>query len=231
MMRWEKCMKILLVEDDERTASFVKKGFEQAGFIVEHANNGQTGLSWALQATFDAAIIDLMIPNLNGIELIEKIRNARIPTPIIILSAKNSVEDKVKGLQSGGDDYLEKPFSFTELLARVNALIRRSSKTTEPTTLTVGPLTMDLLTRKVTRESRDIDLQPREFVLLEYLMRNARQVVSKTMIMEHVWEYNFDPCTNVVEARICRLREKIDRTFDKKLIHTIRGVGYVIEER
>ena len=224
-------MKILLVEDDERTAAFVKKGFEQSGFVVEHANDGEVGLEWALQATFDAAVIDIMLPNLDGISLIEKIRKAKIPTPIIVLSAKGSVEDKVKGLQSGGDDYLAKPFAFTELLARVNALIRRSSKTTEPMTLTVGTLTIDLLTRKVQREGRDIELQPREFVLLEYLMRNARRVVSKTMIMEHVWEYNFDPCTNVVEARICRLREKIDRTFNKKLIHTVRGVGYIIEER
>ena len=224
-------MRILLIEDDMRTAKFIKKGFEQSGFVVEHAGDGQLGLDWMLQSSFDAAIVDVMLPLLDGISLIKKTREASIGTPIIILSAKSSVTDKVYGLQSGGDDYLAKPFSFTELLARVNTLIRRATSTMEPTGISVGSLSIDLLTRKVRREGVDIELCARDFVLLEYLMRNVGRIVSKTMIMEHVWEYNFDPCTNVVEARMCRLRDKVDRNFSTKLIHTVRGLGYVIEER
>jgi DNA-binding response OmpR family regulator len=171
-----------------------------------------------------------MLPGLDGLSLIEEIRKKKIRTPIIILSAKGSVEDRVKGLQTGGDDYLTKPFAFSELLARVQALIRRTSGASDPTSLTTGDLSMNLLTREVKRKEKQIELQPMEFSLLEYLMRNEGRVVSKTMIMEHVWDYNFDPQTNVVEARICRLRDKIDRDYDKKLIHTIRGVGYVFKD-
>ena len=171
-----------------------------------------------------------MLPKRDGLSLIEELRKRKIHTPVIILSAKDSVDDRVKGLQTGGDDYLTKPFAFSELLARVQALIRRASGVSEPTTLTTGDLSMNLLTREVRRKNRHIELQPMEFSLLEYLMRNAGRVVSKTMIMEHVWDYSFDPQTNVVEARICRLRDKIDRDFDRKLIHTIRGVGYALKD-
>jgi two-component system OmpR family response regulator len=184
----------------------------------------------ALTEPYDTAIIDIMLPKLDGLSLIEKIRKEKVPTPVIILSAKGTIDDRVRGLQTGSDDYLTKPFAFSELLARVQALIRRASGLSEPTRLTVGNLSMNLLTREVTRGGRKIELQPMEFSLLEYLMRSAGRVVSKTMIMEHVWDYNFDPQTNVVEARICRLRDKIDRDFDKKLIHTVRGVGYVLKE-
>lgn len=206
------------------------KGLKEAGFAVDLAIDGEDGLHQALTAPYDAAIIDIMLPKLDGLQLIEELRRQNINTPVLILSAKRSVDDRVRGLQKGGDDYLTKPFAFSELLARVQALIRRASGTVEPTSLMVGDLSMDLLSRKVLRSGRQFDLQPREFALLEYLMRNAGRVVSKTMIMEHVWDYAFDPATNVVEARICRLRDKVDRGSDKKLIHTIRGVGYVLRE-
>jgi len=221
-------MRILVVEDDKKIASFVMKGLKEAGFAVDHAINGEDGLHLALTAPYDAAIIDLMLPKLDGLQLIEELRRQKINTPVLILSAKRSVDDRVRGLQKGGDDYLTKPFAFSELLARVQALIRRAHGSVEPTSLTIGDLSLDLLSRKVIRSAKKLDLQPREFALLEYLMRHAGQVVSKTMIMEHVWDYQFDPATNVVEARICRLRDKIDKGFDKKLIHTIRGVGYVL---
>jgi two-component system OmpR family response regulator len=183
----------------------------------------------AVTEPYDAAIIDVMLPKLDGLSLIERMRKEKVNTPVIILSAKGSVDDRVKGLQMGGDDYLTKPFAFSELLARVQALMRRSSGLSEPTRLTYGDLSMNLLTREVTRGGRRIELQRLEFSLLEYLMRNSGRVVSKTMIMEHVWDYNFDPQTNVVESRICRLRDKIDRGFDKKLIQTVRGVGYALK--
>jgi len=221
-------MRILLVEDDKKIASFVMKGLKEAGFAVDLAINGEDGLHLALTAPYDAAIIDVMLPKLDGLQLIEELRQQKVNTPVLILSAKRSVDDRVRGLQKGGDDYLTKPFAFSELLARVQALIRRAHGSVEPTSLTIGDLSLDVLSRKVLRSGRQFDLQPREFALLEYLMRNAGRVVSKTMIMEHVWDYNFDPETNVVEARICRLREKIDKGFDKKLIQTIRGVGYVL---
>jgi two-component system OmpR family response regulator len=221
-------MRILLVEDDKKIASFVIKGLKEAGFAVDHAIDGESGLHLALTAPYDAAIIDIMLPKLDGLQLIEELRRQKINTPVLILSAKRSVDDRVRGLQKGGDDYLTKPFAFAELLARVQALIRRAHGSVEPTSLTMGDLSLDLLSRKVLRSGKQLDLQPREFALLEYLMRHAGQVVSKTMIMEHVWDYHFDPATNVVEARVCRLRDKVDRDFDKKLIHTIRGVGYVL---
>ena len=224
-------MRILLVEDDLKIASFILKGLKAEGFAVDHTSNGEDGLHLALTEPYDTAIIDIMLPKLDGLKLIEKMRAQKINTPVIILSAKGSIDDRVKGLQTGSDDYLTKPFAFSELLARVQALIRRASGASEPTRLTQGDLSMNLLTREVTRGGHSIELQPREFALLEYLMRNADRVVSKTMIMEHVWDYNFDPQTNVVEARICRLRDKIDKGYAVKLIHTIRGVGYVLKEK
>jgi two-component system, OmpR family, response regulator len=223
-------MRILLVEDDVKIASFVEKGLQAAGYAVDHAPDGDAGLHLALTEPYDVAVIDVMLPKLNGLSLIEELRRKKINTPVIILSAKDSVDDRVKGLQTGSDDYITKPFAFSELLARVQALIRRAGGLSEPTRLAVGNLAMNLLSREVVREGRRIELQPIEFSLLEYLLRNAGRVVSKTMIMEHVWDYNFDPQTNVVEARISRLRDKIDRDFSKKLIHTIRGVGYVLRE-
>ena len=223
-------MRLLLVEDDIKIASFIIKGFKAAGFAVDHAANGEDGLHLALTEPYDAAIVDLMLPRLDGLSLIDRLRRDGGKTPVIILSAKSSIDDRVKGLYAGGDDYLTKPFAFTELLARVQALIRRAGGVGEPRRLTIGDLSIDLPTRKVIRKDTPIELQPREFALLEYLMRNKGNVVSKTMIMEHVWDYNFDPQTNVVEARICRLRDKIDKPFEKKLIHTIRGVGYVLKE-
>ena len=218
-------MRILLVEDDVKIASFIVKGLKAAGYAVDHASDGEKGLDLALTEAYDTAIIDIMLPKLDGLSLIERMRKEKSRIPVIILSAKSSIDDRVKGLQTGSDDYITKPFAFSELLARVQALIRRASGLSEPTRLTVGDLSMNLLTREVTRGARKIELQPIEFSLLEYLLRNAGRVVSKTMIMEHVWNYNFDPQTNVVEARICRLRDKIDRDFDQKLIRHRPGSG------
>jgi two-component system OmpR family response regulator len=223
-------MRVLLVEDDAKIASFIGKGLKAAGYAVDHASDGETGLQMVLTEPYDTAIIDIMLPKLDGLSIVERMRKERIRTPVLILSAKGSVEDRVKGLHAGSDDYLIKPFAFSELLARVQALIRRASGLSEPTKLIVSDLSMNLLTREVTRSGERIELQPLEFSLLEYLMRNAGRVVSKSMIMEHVWNYNFDPQTNVVEARICRLRDKIDRSGEKSLIQTVRGVGYVLKE-
>ncbi len=222
-------MRILLVEDDKKIASFVSKGFKAAGFAVDHVKDGEEGLDLASTEPYDAAIVDIMLPKLDGLTLIKLLRKDKINTPVIILSAKGSVDDKITGLNTGSDDYLTKPFSFSELLARVQALIRRASGVTEPSTLKVEDVVLNLITREITRGNKKIELQPLEFSLLEYLMRNAGRVVSKTMIMEHVWDYHFDPQTNVVESRIYNLREKIDKDFPEKLIHTIRGVGYVIK--
>jgi two-component system OmpR family response regulator len=224
-------MRILLVEDDDKIASFIVKGFKAEGFAVDHAADGEDGLHLALTEPYDAAIIDLMLPKLDGLSLIEQMRREKIRTPVIILSARGSVDDRVKGLHTGGDDYLTKPFAFSELLARVQALIRRSLDVSEPTKLMVGDVSINIVTREVVRAGQPIELQPLEFSLLEYLMRNAGRVVSKTMIMEHVWDYYFDPQTNVVESRIYKLREKIDKGFSNKLIHTVRGVGYVLKEK
>ena len=223
-------MKILLIEDDSRTASFIVKGLQQEGFAVDRASDGEEGLHLALQSSFDVAVVDIMLPKIDGLSLIERLRKEKFITPIIVLSARSSVEDRIKGLQVGADDYLMKPFAFSELLARIQALLRRANaQTADPSALTVNDLRMDLVRRKVYRAGKEIELQPKEFALLEYLMRNTGRVISKTMIMEHVWDYNFDPQTNVVEARICKLRDKIDRDAEKKLIHTIRGMGYVFE--
>ena len=222
-------MRILLVEDDKVIANFIQKGMSEAGFVVEHVDNGRDGLDYAITGSYDLAIIDLMLPLLDGISIIDRIRGKKINMPIIILSAKRSVDDRIDGLRHGGDDYLVKPFSFSELLARVEALLRRTSNIVESSSLEISDLYLDLLARTVTRAGKKISLQPREFSLLEYLVRNAGRVVSKTMIMERVWSYNFDPRTNVVEARISKLREKIDKDFSPPLIHTVRGLGYVLK--
>lgn len=222
-------MRILLVEDDTKIADFVRKGLEQAGFTLDLAGNGEDGLHLALSEPYDVAIIDIMLPKMDGLELITRLRRTKKDIPVIILSAKHSVDDRVKGLQTGSDDYLVKPFAFAELLARVQALIRRSSGAASPTRLESGDLVVDLLTREVSRAGQRIDLQAREFALLEYLLRHAGKVVSKTMILEHVWNYDFDPQTNVVDVLICRLRNKVDRDFPIKMIHTLRGIGYVLK--
>jgi len=224
-------MRLLVVEDDKKIASFIIGGLRQEGFAVDAADNGVDGFHLASTESYDAAIIDIMLPRLDGLHLIQSLRDGGNLTPILILSARNSVDDRVKGLQVGGDDYLTKPFSFAELLARLQALIRRANALAEPASISVADLTVDLIRRKVSRSGRTIELQPREFSLLEYLMRNKGRIVSKTMIMEHVWNYDFDPQTNVVESRISRLRDKIDDGYDALLIRTIRGAGYVIEEK
>jgi heavy metal response regulator len=222
-------MRILIVEDDVKIASFLKKGLSEAGFAVDHAENGEDGLLFNLTQEYDAAIIDIMLPKMDGLSLIETLRNRKINTPVLILSAKHSVDDRVRGIQTGGDDYLVKPFAFSELLVRVQALIRRSRGKVESSTLTVGNLTMDLLKRKVFRGTETIDLQPKEFSLLEYFMRNPGLPLSKTLILEKIWDFNFDPQTNVVDVLVCRLRSKIDKDYPEKLIKTIRGVGYVLD--
>jgi two-component system OmpR family response regulator len=221
-------MRILVIEDDAKIASFIIKGFKQTGFTVDHAANGEDGLHLALSTLYDAAVVDLMLPRLNGLSLIAELRGQRINTPVIILSAKRSVDDRVRGLQSGGDDYLTKPFSFAELLARVRALTRRAGGA-EPTRLANGDLSLNLLTREVVRGGKTIELQPREFALLDLFMRNAGRVMTKTIIMEQLWGYDFDPQTNVVDVLVCRLRNKIDRDVTHRMIQTIRGVGYVLK--
>ena len=221
-----KDMRILVVEDDKKIASFVVNGLKQSGYAVDHSSDGDDAVIRAQAIAYDAAVVDLMLPKLDGLSLIQQLRAAVVRIPILILSAKASVDDRVRGLQAGGDDYLTKPFAFSELLARVQALIRRSTHSAEPTRLVVGDLTLDLLSREVHRAEEKIDLQPREFALLEYLMRHANRPVTKTMILEHIFDYSFDPQTNVVDVLVHRLRTKVDR--DKAMIHTIRGVGYVL---
>jgi two-component system, OmpR family, response regulator len=221
-------MRVLVVEDDAKIAAFITIGLKQAGFVVDQVADGAAGLALALTEPYAVGVIDLMLPQLDGLSLIEEIRRRQVNTPMLILSAKRSVDDRVKGLQTGGDDYLTKPFAFAELLARVQALIRRASGVTEPTRLKVGDLTLDLLTREVTRARERLELQPREFALLEYLMRNAGRVISKTLILSHVWDYHFDPQTNVVDVLVSRLRSKVDKDHSKKYIQTLRGVGYVL---
>ena len=222
-------MRVLLVEDDHTIAAFVAKGLKEAGFTVDHATDGVTGLGLARQGPHDVAIVDLMLPGLDGLSVIESMRRDGIRTPVLILSARQSVDDRVRGLTVGGDDYLTKPFAFPELLARVHALIRRATGAPLATQLTAGDLTLDLVSRRAVRAGREIELRPREFALLEYLMRNAGRVVSKTMILSHVWDYSFDPQTNVVDVLVFRLREKVDKGFPTKLIHTVRGAGYVLK--
>jgi two-component system OmpR family response regulator len=219
-------MRILVVEDDEKIASFVVKGLRQNGYAVDHRADGEQGLALAQTVAYDAVVVDVMLPKLDGLSLIQRLRGGKSGLPVLILSAKASVDDRVRGLQAGADDYLTKPFAFSELLARIQALIRRASQTAEPARLTAGELTLDLLTREVRRGAEKIELQPREFALLEYLMRSGNRAVTKTMILEHIFDYSFDPQTNVVDVLVHRLRNKVDP--DKTLIHTMRGVGYVL---
>ena len=220
---------MLVVEDDKKLASYVVKGLQEAGFAVDHCGDGENGLIMATGNDYDAAIVDIMLPGLDGLTLVQELRKQRSTIPVLFLSAKAAVDDRVKGLQTGADDYVAKPFAFAELLARVQALVRRGSRATEATTLQVADLTLDLLGRKVTRAGQKIELQAREFALLEYLMRNAGRVVTKTMILNHVWDYSFDPQTNVVDVLVCRVRNKVDKDFEPKLIQTKRGMGYVLE--
>ncbi|MCB2217654.1 MAG: response regulator transcription factor [Desulfobulbaceae bacterium] len=222
-------MKVLIIEDDTTIASFIGKGLRQAGFVVDICHDGQDGLAAGLAEDYDAAVIDIMLPGLDGLHVIEQLRRHRVDTPVLILSARQSVDDRIKGLQQGGDDYMVKPFSFSELLARVQALIRRDRKHAEPTMLHYHDLRMDLLRREVTRQQERIELPAKEYALLEYLMRNPEIVISKTSILERVYDYSFDPQTNVVDVLVCRLRTKIDRDFEQKLIHTVRGMGYVLK--
>ncbi len=218
-------MRVLVVEDDSKIASFVVKGLKQEGFAVDHAPDGDTGLALATSTTYDVAIVDIMLPQLDGISLVKRLRAARRPVPVLFLSAKSSVDDRIKGLQAGGDDYLTKPFAFSELVARVQALIRRATQSPEATKLTAGDVTLDLVTREVTCGGRAVSLQPREFTLLAFLLRHVGRPVSKTMLLEHVWDYSFDPQTNVVDVVVSRLRSKIDP--DHKRLETVRGVGYI----
>jgi two-component system, OmpR family, response regulator len=222
-------MRVLVVEDDASIASFVSRGLSEAGFAVDVANTGHDGLFKAQSAEYDAAVVDLMLPGRDGLSIVSELRRTGVRTPVLILTARRSVEDRVLGLESGADDYLIKPFAFPELLARVQALIRRAQGTPDAVELTVGDLRLHRLTRHVERAGQPIDLRPREFALLDLLMRNAGRVVSKTMILSHVWGYDFDPGSNVVDVLVFRLRDKIDRDFATPLLHTVRGVGYVLK--
>ena len=223
-------MRLLVIEDDHKIAGFIAEGFRNSGYTVDVFYDGSGGLSSALTGKYDAAIVDIMLPGMDGLTVIQKLREAHNPLPVIILSAKRSVEDRVRGLETGSDDYLTKPFSFMELYARIQALLRRSGDQKEPSRLSFANLKIDLLTRRVSRDDRVIELQPREYALLEYFLRNSRRVLSKVMILQQIWDYDFDPQTNVVDVLVCRLRNKIDKGFEPKLIHTLRGVGYVLKE-
>ena len=219
-------MKLLLIEDDIESAKYLIKGLREQGYVVDHCPNGKDGLFMAASEKYDAMIIDRMVPEVDGITIIQTLRASGNQTPMIILTALDKVEERVKGLKSGADDYLAKPYSFTELLARLEAITRRKAGEKAVTKLTCGELEMDLLTREVTRAGKSIELQAREFALLEYLIRNHGTVVTRTMLLEHVWDYNFDPQTNVIDVHISRLRQKIDKGFDKSMIQTLRGAGY-----
>lgn len=221
-------MRVLIVEDDKQTLAYLQRGLEEAGHTVDHAADGKDGMYLALESRYDAAVIDRMLPGTDGLSIVRAMRASNNDTPVLILSALGEVDDRVKGLRAGGDDYLVKPFAFAELLARLDALTRRRDTDSPATTLRVDDLEMDLLSRSVKRAGKAIALQPREFRLLEYLMRHADRVVTRTMLLEGVWDYNFDPQTNVIDVHISRLRGKIDRDFDKPLIHTVRGAGYML---
>jgi two-component system OmpR family response regulator len=226
-------VRILIIEDDRDVASFIEHGLTQAGWNVDHADNGKDGLFLATTESYDALIVDRMLPGVDGLTVIRTLRASEVRTPAIVLSALGEVDDRVAGLKAGGDDYLVKPFAFSELTARLEAVLRRSttdSSAQSQTTLSVGDLRMDLLRREVHRAGKKIDLQPREFQLLEFMMRRAGQVVTRTMLLEGVWNYHFDPQTNVIDVHISRLRSKIDRDFDTPLLHTVRGVGYRLDE-
>jgi two-component system OmpR family response regulator len=224
-------MRIVVIEDDAKIASFLEKGLKEAGFIVDSRGDGEAGLELALNVAYDAAIVDLMLPKLDGLAVIETMRAKNVNTPVLILSARQSVDDRIQGLQRGGDDYMVKPFSFSELLARVQALIRRDKKNTQPMLLRVGDLEMDLLKHEIFRGGEKIELPAKEYGLLEYMMRHPGIVLSKTAILERVYDYSFDPQTNVVDVLVCRLRNKIDKDFEDKMIHTVRGMGYVLKAR
>jgi two-component system, OmpR family, response regulator len=221
-------MRILVIEDDEATAAYMVKGLTENGYVVDQVGSGRDGLFHATSGHFDLIIVDRMLPELDGLAVVKALRAAKQVTPVLFLSALAQVDDRVSGLKAGADDYLTKPFAFSELLARIEALLRRRSAPAVQTKLNVGDLEMDLLTRQVRRAGQSIDLQPREFRLLEYLMRHAGQVVTRTMLLEGVWDYHFDPQTNVIDVHISRLRQKIDKGFHPPLLHTVRGAGYCI---
>ena len=223
-------MRILVIEDDKQTREFLIQGLKQSGHVVDAAEDGKDGLFLALDQPYDAMVVDRMVPSLDGLSIIETVRKAGNRTPILILSALGEVDDRVEGLRRGGDDYLVKPFAFSELEARLEALIRRGAGEVAETRLQVADLVPDLLARQVKRSGQEIDLQPREFRLLEFLMRHSGQVVTRTMLLERVWDYHFDPQTNVIDVHISRLRRKIDKDFDPPLIQTIRGAGYALRE-
>ena len=225
---YERTMRVLVIEDDAETASYIAKGLGESGYSVDVANDGKDGLLMAVGEDYDIAVVDRMLPGLDGLSLVETLRRTGKHTPILFLSALGGVDDRVKGLRSGGDDYLVKPFAFSELLARIEALLRRRGNAAVETLLREGDLEMDVLARIVRRNGEQIALQPREFKLLEYLLRHAGQVVTRTMLLEHVWGYHFDPQTNVIDVHVSRLRGKIDKGFDAPLIHTVRGVGYCL---
>ena len=222
-------MRIQIIEDDIKTAESICKGVTAAGFETVCAYDGEAGLAEAENSPVDLAVIDIMLPKLDGFEVIRRLREQKLMFPVIVLSAKSEEESKIRGLEAGADDYLAKPFSLAELIARINAQLRRANNATEPTELVYEDLRLNIISRKVYRNNERIYLQPLEYQLLEYLVRNKGQVVSKHTIMEHVWEYHFDPQTNIVESRMSRLRDKIDRPYERKLIHTVRGFGYVLE--
>jgi two-component system, OmpR family, response regulator len=222
-------MRILVVEDDDKIASFLAKGLKQSGFSVDIAPDGEEALSLCRSVNYDSVVLDIMLPKLDGLSVLRTLRQEKKLVPVLLLSAKASVDNRVTGLQAGADDYLTKPFAFSELLARLQALIRRATHVAEPTTLAVGDLSMNLLTREVSRAGQKIDLQSREFALLELLMRHPGRPITKTMILEHIWDYSFDPQTNVVDVLVHRLRSKLEKGFASKIVHTIRGVGYVIK--
>ena len=221
-------MRVLLIEDDRKIAGFIEKGLREAGFAVDTRYEGPGGLELAMEGIYDAAVVDIMLPGLDGLQIIKRMRQEGIDTPVLILSARQSVDDRIQGLQRGGDDYMVKPFSFSELLARIQALIRRDKKNTQPTVLEAGDLRMDLLRHEVSRSGERIELPAKEYALLELMLRSTGVVLSKTTILERVYEYNFDPQTNVVDVLVCRLRNKVDKDYDVKMIHTVRGMGYVL---
>lgn len=221
-------MKVLLIEDDVSTSAYMKRGLEEHGHVIDIAANGRDGLFLAAGEAYDVVIVDRMLPGLDGLGVVKTVRGAGVTTPVLFLTTMGGIDDRVEGLEAGGDDYLVKPFAFAELLARINALARRPPITQVLTVLKVADLEMDLIARKVRRAGRELELQPREFRLLEYLMRNASRVVTRTMLLEHVWEFHFEPKTNIVETHISRLRSKIDRGFDVELLETVRGSGYLL---
>jgi two-component system OmpR family response regulator len=224
-------MKLLVIEDDREAAAYLVKGLSESGYVVDHASDGRDGLFLGTSNQYDAMIVDRMLPCMDGLKLISTLRAAEVRTPVLILSALGAVDDRVKGLRAGGDDYLVKPFAFSELLARIEALLRRAAPSSATTRLQVDEIEMDLLARTVHRAGQPIELLPREFRLLEYLMRHAGQVVTRTMLLEHVWDYHFDPQTNVIDVHISRLRQKIDRGFSRALLRTVRGAGYMLRGR